>query len=85
MQRRVGKRGGESRSARQADIDATLVDLCVSGSRVVRLKGGCPSTFSRVDSEARRRGIQHCILEVHFFTNQIVVYHTIYKHFNHPH
>ncbi|KAK9845261.1 hypothetical protein WJX81_001568 [Elliptochloris bilobata] len=48
----VGKRGGR-RSARQADIDDLLVQHCLQGRRVVRLKGGCPSVFSRVGSELR--------------------------------
>eukprot|EP00775_Hariotina_reticulata_P010352 gene10352-10510_t len=47
----VGKRGGQP-SIKQPDIDKLLVQLCQQGKRVVRLKGGCPSTFSRVSSEA---------------------------------
>ena len=48
----MGKRGGGS-SVPQAAIDAKLVALALDGRRVVRLKGGCPSVFSRVSSEAR--------------------------------
>eukprot|EP00891_Asterochloris_glomerata_P007399 jgi/Astpho2/7399/Aster-01986 len=46
----VGKRGG-MKSARQEDINKLLVRLCQEGKQVVRLKGGCPSVFSRVGSE----------------------------------
>jgi siroheme synthase len=50
----MGKRGGGgAASAPQAAIDARLVQLALAGRRVVRLKGGCPSVFSRVASEAR--------------------------------
>jgi uroporphyrinogen III methyltransferase/synthase len=48
----MGKRGGAA-SSPQAAIDARLVALALAGRRVVRLKGGCPSVFSRVASEAR--------------------------------
>ncbi|KAL6758012.1 tetrapyrrole methylase [Haematococcus lacustris] len=47
----VGKRGGSRTSSKQADIDRLLVQLCQQGEDVVRLKGGCPSVFSRVASE----------------------------------
>jgi siroheme synthase len=48
----VGKRGGRrSTSATQGEIDALLVEHCLRGRRVVRLKGGCPSVFSRAASE----------------------------------
>lgn len=43
----VGKRGGQP-SIRQPDIDALLVAAAARGRTVVRLKGGCPSVFSRV-------------------------------------
>ena len=44
-------KGGKEGSWVQADIDALLVRLCADGKRVVRLKGGCPSVFSRAHSE----------------------------------
>ena len=47
----VGKRGGDKRSWRQEDINATLVRLSLEGKTVVRLKGGCPSVFSRAREE----------------------------------
>lgn len=49
----VGKRGGQP-SIRQPEIDALLVATAVAapGRTVVRLKGGCPSVFSRVRREA---------------------------------
>ena len=43
----VGKRGGRP-SIRQPEIDALLVAAAAGGRTVVRLKGGCPSVFSRV-------------------------------------
>jgi len=47
----VGKRGGKA-SYKQSQIDQLLVDYCTKGREVIRLKGGCPSVFSRVSSEA---------------------------------
>eukprot|EP00873_Tetraselmis_striata_P013991 jgi/Tetstr1/434255/TSEL_023362.t1 len=38
----VGKRGGRQ-SITQKEINALLVDACLEGRRVVRLKGGCPA------------------------------------------
>ncbi|KAL4457422.1 hypothetical protein ABPG75_012287 [Micractinium tetrahymenae] len=46
----VGKRGGRP-SIKQAEIDELLVQAAASGRTLVRLKGGCPSVFSRVHSE----------------------------------
>lgn len=47
----VGKRGGKEGSWKQRDIDQLLVRLCLEGRNVARLKGGCPSVFSRAHSE----------------------------------
>lgn len=55
----VGKRGFEH-SAAQADIDAMLVALARQHDLVVRLKGGDPGIFGRLDEEllaVRRAGI----------------------------
>ncbi|WIA09267.1 hypothetical protein OEZ85_008675 [Tetradesmus obliquus] len=59
----VGKRGGTA-SIKQPQIDELLVKLCKQGKRVVRLKGGCPSTFSRVSSEAAALSAAGCAYEL---------------------
>jgi len=46
----VGKRGGRP-SITQAELNLLLVDACLKGRRVVRLKGGCPSVFARCSEE----------------------------------
>lgn len=46
----VGKRGGRA-SCRQDDICRLMVQLADGGKRVVRLKGGDPAVFGRLDEE----------------------------------
>jgi uroporphyrin-III C-methyltransferase/precorrin-2 dehydrogenase/sirohydrochlorin ferrochelatase len=46
----VGKEG-HGASCRQDDINALIVDLALSGERVVRLKGGDPAIFGRTGEE----------------------------------
>lgn len=59
----VGKRGGRP-SKKQPEIDALLVGLCRAGKTVVRLKGGCPSVFSRVSSEIAALEAAGCAYEL---------------------
>jgi len=59
----VGKRGGRP-SIKQPEIDRLIVDKCARGLRVVRLKGGCPSVFSRISSELRALAAAGCEVEI---------------------
>lgn len=61
----VGKRGGDTRSARQDDITALIIHLAREKLRVLRLKGGDPYVFGRGGEEAlalARAGVPFRIL-----------------------
>lgn len=60
----VGKRGGKEGSWKQGDIDQLLVRLCLEGRRVARLKGGCPSVFSRAHSEIAALTAARCAFDL---------------------
>lgn len=59
----VGKRGGQPSKA-QAEIDQLLVDLCLQGKQVVRLKSGDPFVFGRAASEIEALQAAGCAFEV---------------------
>jgi uroporphyrinogen III methyltransferase / synthase len=59
----VGKRG-QGPSTLQSDIDSLLVQYCLQGKRVVRLKSGDPAIFGRVASEIQALQAAGCLFEV---------------------
>ncbi len=59
----VGKRGGRQ-STPQAEINRLLVDYCLQGKRVVRLKSGDPFIFGRCTAEIGALRDRHCDFEV---------------------
>jgi uroporphyrinogen III methyltransferase / synthase len=59
----VGKRAG-SHSMRQPEINALLVETCLAGRRIVRLKGGDPYVFGRGGEEALALADAGCAFEV---------------------
>jgi siroheme synthase len=59
----VGKRGGRP-SIEQPSISALLVAHVAAGKRVARLKGGCPSVFSRVHQELAALRAAGCAWEL---------------------
>jgi uroporphyrinogen III methyltransferase/synthase len=59
----VGKRGGQP-SWSQVEIDRLLVEQCLRGKAVVRLKGGDPFVFGRCSSEIEALNAAGCPFEV---------------------
>lgn len=59
----VGKRGGQP-SMKQVDIDRLLVEYCLQGKQVVRLKSGDPFVFGRTTSELQALIAAGCDFEV---------------------
>ncbi|XGV99033.1 MAG: uroporphyrinogen-III C-methyltransferase [Leptolyngbya sp. BL-A-14] len=63
LQLNVGKRGGMP-SMPQAEINALLVQHCLQGQQVVRLKSGDPFIFGRCQSEIEALTAANCAFEV---------------------
>lgn len=59
----VGKRGGKL-STSQAEINQLLVEYCLRGKQVIRLKGGDPFIFGRTTSEIQALIEAQCNFEV---------------------
>jgi uroporphyrin-III C-methyltransferase len=59
----VGKRGGEP-SPKQTQIDQLLVEHCLQGKQVVRLKSGDPFIFGRTTSEIQALKASGCEFEI---------------------
>lgn len=59
----VGKRGGEP-STSQPEINQLLVEYCLRGKQVIRLKGGDPFIFGRTASEIQALREAQCEFEV---------------------
>ncbi|CAD5910935.1 Uroporphyrinogen-III C-methyltransferase [Planktothrix tepida] len=59
----VGKRGGQP-STPQAEINQLLVEYCLRGKQVIRLKGGDPFIFGRTTSEIQALIESQCNFEV---------------------
>jgi uroporphyrinogen III methyltransferase/synthase len=55
----VGKRGGGQRTP-QSEINRLLVEYCLQGKRVVRLKSGDPFIFGRCTAEIDALNQHHC-------------------------
>ena len=59
----VGKRGGKA-STPQAEIDRLLVDYCLQGKQIVRLKSGDPFVFGRANEEIAALQQANCDYEL---------------------
>jgi uroporphyrinogen III methyltransferase / synthase len=59
----MGKRGGQASSC-QAEINQQLINACLKGKRVVRLKAGDPFIFGRTISEVKALEAAGCLVTV---------------------
>lgn len=59
----VGKRGGQV-STPQAEINQLLVNYCLQGKQIVRLKSGDPYIFGRANEEIAALQQAHCDFEL---------------------
>ncbi len=59
----VGKRAGKT-STFQSQIDRLLVDYCLQGKQVVRLKSGDPLIFGRISEELKALNKNNCSYEI---------------------
>ena len=59
----VGKRGGRA-STPQSEIDRLLVDYCLQGKQIVRLKSGDPLVFGRANEEIAALESANCDYEL---------------------
>jgi uroporphyrinogen III methyltransferase/synthase len=59
----VGKRGGKT-STPQSQIDQLLIDYCLQGKQVIRLKSGDPLIFGRISEEIAALKASNCSYEI---------------------
>ncbi|MDJ0597968.1 MAG: uroporphyrinogen-III C-methyltransferase [Crocosphaera sp.] len=59
----VGKRGGQP-STKQNKINSLIINYCLQGKQVVRLKSGDPSIFGRVNEEIKALQEANCLYEL---------------------
>ena len=60
---KMGKRGGQA-SASQSEINEQLINACLQGKRVVRLKAGDPFIFGRTTAEVQALRAAQCSVTV---------------------
>ncbi|MGK7940514.1 MAG: uroporphyrinogen-III C-methyltransferase [Crocosphaera sp.] len=63
LQINVGKRGGQP-SCHQSEINKLLVNYCLQGKQVVRLKSGDPLIFGRANQEIKALNTANCPYEL---------------------